>query len=73
MPELTGYLNIIERLKAQFKKLKAKRNSLKKQIIETWQQMYMLKASYTGAPARTKTPAQIKSLAHMDLDGNHLF
>lgn len=69
MPELTGYLNIIERLKAQFKKAKGqKRFSLKKQIIETWQQMYMLKASYTGAPARTKTPAQIKSLAHMDLD-----
>ena len=69
MPELTGYLNIIERLKAQFKKVKGqKKFSLKKQIIETWQQMYMLKASYTGAPARTKTPAQIKSLAHMDLD-----
>lgn len=69
MPELTGYLNIIERLKAQFKKAKGqKKFSLKKQIIETWQQMYMLKASYTGAPARTKTPAQIKSLAHMDLD-----
>ena len=69
MPELTGYLNIIERLKAQFKKAKGqKKFSLKRQIIETWQQMYMLKASYTGAPARTKTPAQIKSLAHMDLD-----
>ena len=69
IPELTGYLNIIERLKAQFKKAKGqKKFSLKKQIIETWQQMYMLKASYTGAPARTKTPAQIKSLAHMDLD-----
>lgn len=69
MPELTGYLNIIERLKAQFKKAKGqKKFSLKKQIIETWQQMYMLKASYTGAPARTKTPAQIKSLAYMDLD-----
>ena len=71
MPELTGYLNIIERLKAQFKKAKGqKKFSLKRQIIETWQQMYMLKASYTGSPARAKTPAQIKSLAHMNLAEN---
>lgn len=74
IPELTGYLNIIERLKAQFKKAKGqKKFSLKKQIIETWQQMYMLKSSYTGSPARSKTPAQIKSLAHMDLKENIYF
>lgn len=71
MPELTGYLNVIERLQAQFKKATGQRKfSLKRQIIETWQQMYMLKASYTGAPARSKTPTQIKSLAHMDLSEN---
>lgn len=69
IPELTGYLNIIECLKAQFKKAEGqKKFSLKKQIIETWQQMYMLKTSHTGAPARTKTPAQINFLAHADLD-----
>lgn len=71
IPELTAYLNIIERLKAQFNRAQGqKKFSLKRQIIETWQQMYMLKSSYTGSPARSKTPAQIKSLAHMDLSEN---
>lgn len=71
IPELVSYLNIIKQLQAQFKKEKGqKKFLLKKQIIETWQQMYMLKASYTGSPSRIKTPAQIKSLAHADLKEN---
>lgn len=71
IPELVGYLNVIEQLKNQFKKATGQRKFLlKKQIIETWQQMYMLKASYTGAPTRAKTPSQIKSLAHMSLNEN---
>lgn len=71
MPELVGYLTVIERLKHQFKKAKGpKKFSLKKQIIETWQQMYLLKSSHLATPARAKTPSQIKSLAHMNLSEN---
>lgn len=67
-PALQEQMDIIEKLQRQLSKATGiKRYSLKKQIIETWQQIYILKASLKEAPAKGKISNQIKTLAHMEL------
>lgn len=71
IPGLRENLLIIERLKNQFKRAeKGRRFAIKRQIIETWQQIYILKASFKGEPARGRT---VKNMAHMSLDENIYF
>lgn len=71
IPGLKEQLDTIESLKKQFEKAKGPaRFSLKKQIIETWQQIYILKASFRAAPAKGKISNQIKTMAKMDLREN---
>ena len=74
IPELVGYLNIIESLKSQLSKAEGQRKfALKKQIIETWQQMYMLKTSYKGMPSRGHMNNQVRQIAHMRFDEHIIF
>lgn len=69
VPGLLENLLLIEKLKKQFEVATGKNKySLKKQIIETWQQIYILKASFKGIPARGKTSNQIKNMAHIPLN-----
>lgn len=69
IPGLKDMLDIIDSLKVQFDKAEGyAKYSLKKQIIETWQQIYILKASFKGSPAKGRTPQQVRSMAHMPLD-----
>ena len=62
-------LDLIETLKRQFDAAKGqKKYSLKKQIIETWQQIYILKASAKTMPVSGRVSNQIKNMAHVSLD-----
>lgn len=72
VPGLREQLDIIENLTKQFENAKngAQKYSLKKQIIETWQQIYILKASFYTAPITGQTPMQVRTMAHMDIDEN---
>lgn len=71
IPELELYLQTLESLKKQFAIAEGQcRYSLKRQIIETYQQMYLIKASHTGSPAKGSASPRIRSLAHMDLSEN---
>ena len=45
-----------------------KRYQLKKAIIETWQQMYIIRRSYKNPIAKGKPSNTLKAFAHMDLD-----
>lgn len=68
VPGLRENLELIEKLKRQFEVATGqKKYSLKRQIIETWQQIYILKASATGGSARSKATNQIKNMAHANL------
>lgn len=69
IPYMRDYLNIITRLKDQLSYAKDGRTKycLKKQIIETYQQMYILKASYKGWPAKSKVAGQLRLMSHMDI------
>lgn len=74
IPQLKEQLEVLKSLQRQFENApKNKRFSLKKQIIETWQQMYILKASARGIPAKGRTPSQIKSLTYLKLDEDIYF
>lgn len=70
VPGLREQLQIIDKLKNQFNKATtgAQKYSLKRQIIETWQQIYILKASFRNAPVRGRASNQLKTMAHMRLD-----
>lgn len=68
IPGLQESLNLIDSLKTQFQTATGPQKfSLKRQIIETWQQIYILKASHKNAPVRGRMSNQIKTMAHMDL------
>ena len=68
IPGMQDYLDTIENLQKQFDKATGTaRWSLKKAIIETWQQAYILKASWHGMTGRSKPTGQIKSLVHTNL------
>lgn len=70
MPILQDYYDTIKKCEEKLKKAKGKdKYILKKQIIETWQTMYMVKASACGIPLKTgASKNQIKTLAHMEIE-----
>ncbi len=70
IPDLQEHLNLINRLKEQFATATGVRKyQLKKAMIETWQQMYILKASYNAAHGmKTHNNGQIKQLSKLNLD-----
>ena len=69
IPYMRDHLDLVERLKSQLATATDGRHKylLKKQIIETYQQMYVLKASYHGWPAKSKVASQLKAMSHMPL------
>lgn len=68
IPQLKDFLDQISQLQDQFKKATGPRKyALKKQIIETWQQIYIIKSAAKGNVARGRTPSQVRSMAHMPL------
>lgn len=68
IPGMREYMDTIDNLKKQFDKaVGPARWSLKKAIIETWQQAYILKASWQGISGKSKPTGQIKSLIHADI------
>lgn len=68
-PELQRQIRIIDSLKKQFKNATGSaRYSLKKQIIESWQQIYILRTSLRGEAIKGRTSNQLKNMAHMPLD-----
>lgn len=72
VPGLQEQIDIINKLGEQFKKADtgAKRYSLKKQIIESWRQAYILKTSYYGTPAHGRISNQVKTMAHLPIHEN---
>lgn len=72
IPILQQYHDTIKQCEEKLKKAKGKdRYTLKKQIIETWQAMYTIKASHYGIPMKTgASKNQIKTIAHMTIDEN---
>ena len=68
VPGLKDYMDTIDNLQSQLIHAKgAAKWSLKKAIIETWQQAYILKSSWSGAVGRLKPANQIKIISHMDI------
>lgn len=67
---LKNYYNTIKDCENKLKTAHGKRKYiLKKQIIEIWQMMYLIKASINGIPTRSSiSKNQIKTMAHMTLD-----
>lgn len=72
IPHLQEYYDIIKDCEEHLKTAHGKdKYILKKQIIETWQAMYMIKASYKGIPIKSNvTKNQIKTMAHMTINEN---
>lgn len=69
IPGLQEQLNLISSLQHQFQNAHGQiKFSLKRQIIETWQQIYILKASFRGTPVKGRLNNQVKNMAHMALD-----
>lgn len=69
IPGVKEHLNIIKTLQAKLPTAKGRSKYLiKKQIIETYQQIYIIKEAYKGAPARGKISNQAKNFAHMALE-----
>lgn len=70
VPGLRSRMAVIESLKAQLEASDdpARRYSLKRQVIEEWQQAYILKSSYRGAVSRSRTATGVcKALCSADL------
>lgn len=68
IPGMRMYMETIENLQCQFEKATgAARWSIKKTIIEMWQQAYILKASWRGNPTYARPSNQIKNLIHADI------
>lgn len=67
IPGLKEQMNTIESLKKQFDNAQGyAKYALKRQIIETWQQIYIIKASWKGVP-KSRATNQIKNFARMPL------
>ncbi len=69
IPYMQDHIDLIRRLKEQLAAARDGRTRylLKKHIIETYQQMYVLKASYHGWPAKSKVASQLKAMSHMQI------
>lgn len=73
-PALQKQITIINSLKRQFKNATGQaRYSLKRQIIESWQQIYILRTSIRGEATKGHPSNQLKTMAHMPLDENITF
>ncbi len=71
VPGLREQLDLIPKLTQQFEQATgARKYSLKKQIIETWQQIYILRASFRNSISSNKMPSHVKSLAHLNIPEN---
>ncbi len=72
IPILQEYYDIIKKCEEKLKTVKGKdKYPLKKQIIEIWQSMYIIKASYCGTPMNAgPSKNQIKTMAHISIDEN---
>lgn len=72
IPHLRDYYNIILKCEEKLKTAIGKdKFTLKKQIIETWQSIYLIKGAYLGIPAKSNvTKNQIKTVAHMSVPEN---
>lgn len=69
VPGLKDCLDTIEKLKRQFEtSVGQEKYAIKRQIIETWQQIYILKSSFRSTPVKGRTSNQIKTMARMVLD-----
>ena len=70
IPELQEHLDLINRLKKSFASATGLRKyQLKKAMIETWQQMYIIKASHAAAHGmKTHNNGQIKQLSKLNLE-----
>ena len=68
-PILQEKMKTIQSLKKAFEETKdsSKRFKLKQQIIETWQEIYIIKSSYKQTTAG-RLPPQIKQMAYIDLE-----
>ena len=65
IPVLASYLDLVQKLQTQFEKATGtKKYSLKKQIIETWQQIYTTKASVKGINPKGHSNAQMETCPH---------
>lgn len=68
IPGMRENREAIESLKSQFERSTGKRRyQLKQQIISKYQEMYTLKASFSGHVSKARVNAQIRSMAHMSL------
>lgn len=68
IPGVKDMMRTIDSLKEQFDKASGyQKYALKRQIIETWQQIYILKSSYKGMTGKGRTSNQIKQFARMPL------
>lgn len=71
VPGLKEQLDIIASLKDQFKKATGSNKfAIKKQIIETWQQIYILKASFRQNISKGRTSSHVRNLAHASIEEN---
>ena len=70
IPELREHMELIERLKRSFETATGLRKfHIKKTMIETWQQMYILKASHKAMMGmKTHNNGQIKQMAKLQLE-----
>lgn len=69
IPGVQEHLQLIDALKLKLGTATGRaKYFLKKQIIETYQQIYIIKEAYKGAPARGKISNQAKTFAHMPLE-----
>lgn len=75
IPGLKEYHDIIQRSEKRLAEAVGKaRYALKKQIIESWQTMYMIKKAYLGIPTKTgSSKNQIKTIAHMEIEEHITF
>lgn len=70
-PRFQEMVDLVHSLTKQFNTATgARKFSLKRQIIETWQQIYILKKSINGAPVYPRIGSQVKAIANVDLPEN---
>ena len=69
IPGMREHFEVLNQLQFQFDKATGPaRRALKKAIIESWQQAYLLKASWYGLSNRkTRPTGQIRTFAHIEL------
>lgn len=70
IPMMREMRELVDNLSEQFGRASGRdRYVLKRTIIETWQQMYLLKASFKGAWASSRVRRQVRGIGGMELAG----